>query len=563
MTTLHPQPPLDEPPGRGASVVARSGVRTDAVPLPAAWGAVVAAALSLSPSLLPRGPAVQAVVLGITAAIGYGVGGLLAGVWRAFADRPTRPARPGSWRVFAILAPLLLLAALVLGVHWQRRILDLMGATAPSRWWIVPMLLGAVMLGCLLVLAARGVRRIARRLTALLERRIGRSAARALGWLIVTVGAYLLVTGLLLDGFVTAADRSFALRDGATDPGVVAPESTLRSGSSSSLIPWDSLGRQGRNFVAGGPDGRAIQQLRGDTGQEPVRVYAGIASAAEPEDRAQLAVDDLVRAGGFQRDVLLVATTTGTGWLDPGAMASFEYLTGGDSAIVSMQYSYLPSWLSYLVDQPRARQAGRELFDAVYERWSRLPADDRPALYVFGESLGAFGAEAAFSGEFDLRNRTSGALFVGTPSFATLHREFTVGRDVGSLTVAPVYREGRTVRFASDPTEAAERTWEGPRVLYLQHPSDPITWWEPRLMTRRPSWLAEPRGHDVLDAMVWLPMITFWQVTADLPFALDVPDGHGHRYTRESVEAWRLVLQLDDVPAETIEAIRAAITTPE
>jgi len=62
-------------------------------------------------------------------------------------------------------------------------------------------------------------------------------------------------------------------------------------------------------------------------------------------------------------------------------------MTGGDTATVAVQYSYLPSWLSYLVDQDRAREAGRELFDAVYDRWSKLPMNRRPTLVVVGESL--------------------------------------------------------------------------------------------------------------------------------------------------------------------------------
>jgi uncharacterized membrane protein len=57
------------------------------------------------------------------------------------------------------------------------------------------------------------------------------------------------------------------------------------------------------------------------------------------EERAELAVAELERAGGFERGNLLVATTTGSGRLDPGAGDSFEYLTGGDSATVAMQYS--------------------------------------------------------------------------------------------------------------------------------------------------------------------------------------------------------------------------------
>jgi uncharacterized membrane protein len=227
-----------------------------------------------------------------------------------------------------------------------------------------------------------------------------------------------------------------------------------------------------------------------------------------------------------------------------------------------MQYSYVPSGLSYLVDQSRARAAGRELFDAVYERWVALPPDQRPELYVFGESLGSFGAEAAFSGEYDLRNRVTGALFVGPPNFNALHTEFRDGRDAGSPEVEPVYRGGRTVRFSNDVDAGvppADVPWTGTRVLILQHPSDPITWWSPSLLLRRPDWLAEPPGRDVLDEITWLPLVTFWQITLDMPFSTDVPEGHGHRYTRESVDAWALLLRPADWTDEKADRLRALI----
>ena len=38
------------------------------------------------------------------------------------------------------------------------------------------------------------------------------------------------------------------------------------------------------------------------------------------------------------------------------------------------------------------------------------------------------GTEAPFSGEYDLRNRTAGAIFAGPPNFNILYREFVDGR---------------------------------------------------------------------------------------------------------------------------------------
>jgi hypothetical protein len=55
--------------------------------------------------------------------------------------------------------------------------------------------------------------------------------------------------------------------------------------------------------------------------------------------------------------------------------------------------------------------------------------------------------------------------------------------------------------------------------------------------------LGEPRGRDVLEAMVWIPFVTFWQVTVDLPLATGVPVGQATTYTREYGDGWATVLQ--------------------
>ena len=77
--------------------------------LPGAWVAVIFGCLSFTPSLVPRPGAFQGVVCGLAGAIGYGLGVLVARVWREFADRPAREPRPWSWRVFLIVAAVALL----------------------------------------------------------------------------------------------------------------------------------------------------------------------------------------------------------------------------------------------------------------------------------------------------------------------------------------------------------------------------------------------------------------------------------------------------------------------
>jgi uncharacterized membrane protein len=525
-------------------------------------GALVFVCASLTPSLLPRTGLTQGLISGISAAFGYGVGVVIAGAWRAIVDRDPRPARRRSWLVLSAVALISFVAATAYGRYWQARIRELMDAPADSALSVVvvPLVAGAVFV--LLIALSRAVRRLYSSIALLLDRWIGARAAHVVGWAVVVVGSAFLLSGVVVDQLVAAADKAFSVRNDRTDEGVVRPTTAERSGGPGSLITWESLGREGRTFVAAGPSADEIAEFTGAPSAQPVRAYAGLDSAPTTELRARLAVDDLVRAGGLERGVLVVVTTTGSGWVDPGAVDPVEYLAGGDSAAVAIQYSYLPSFISYLVDSDRAREAGRELFDAVYDRWSELPLDDRPRLIVVGESLGSYGAETAFSGEYDLRNRTHGAVFAGPPEFNTLYRDFVSDRDEGSPEIAPEYRDGRTVRFTDDPRQDIPPTtepWDGPRVLYLLHPSDPVVWWTPELMYARPTWLEEHRGDDVVDAMRWIPFVTFWQVTADLPFATNVPDGHGHVYTSQYVDAWAHILQPPDWDGERAEQLRDLI----
>src|SRR6476469_3659189 len=92
--------------------------------LPGAWVAVVFVCISFTPSLVPRPGAYQGIICGISAALGYGLGVLGARVWRDFADRPARPTRPRSWRVFLIVGAVLLVVCYLLGQRWQGQIRD-------------------------------------------------------------------------------------------------------------------------------------------------------------------------------------------------------------------------------------------------------------------------------------------------------------------------------------------------------------------------------------------------------------------------------------------------------
>jgi uncharacterized membrane protein len=554
----------------GVPARARATLERRRYTLPGAWTALVFGCLAFTPSLLPRPALFQGAVTGIDAAIGYGLGVVGAWVWREFADRDARQPDARSWRIFLVTAAVALGASMALGQWWQRQAHALVD-TEPESLLVVPLIpVVAFVVFVLLVALARAVRTGYRRLSWRLARYMGARAARALGLVTLVVLAVLVLDGILWTNVIKVVDRSLAVGDRLTPDGVAVPTTGERSGGPGSLIAWDTMGREGRVFAGRGPNADDIQAFTGEPALDPIRVYAGFDSADTTEARADLAVRDLERAGGFDRSALLVVTTTGTGWVEPSSVGTFEHLTGGDAATISMQYSHLPSWLSFLVDQARAREAGRQLFDSVYEVWVQLPPEERPRLYVFGESLGSFGGETAFSGEFDLRNRTDGVLFVGPPNFNPLYRSFVDDRDPGSPEVVPVYRGGRTIRFTDrprdEPTPVGE-PWGTTRVLYMQHPSDPITWWSPDLLLNRPDWLEEPRGSDVLDATRWIPFVTFWQVSADLALGFSTEPGHGHNYTGEHVDGWAAVMQPDGWTAERADELRAlaragAFSTP-
>ena len=170
---------------------------------------------------------------------------------------------------------------------------------------------------------------------------------------------------------------------------------------------------------------------------------------------------------------------------------------------------------------------------------------------VFGESLGSFGGEAPFLSPNNLIARTDGALFSGPTFNNTIWDDLTINRDEGSPEWLPIFDDGANVRFAARPENLGrpDKPWGKPRVVYLQHASDPIAWWNPDLLFSEPDWLREPRGYDVSPDMNWIPVVTFLQVSADMAVAIDVPDGHGHRYVRDVVNAWA-----DDPAAARMDA---------
>lgn len=407
-------------------------------------------AASLAPSLLPRGPVVQGVLTGVLVALGWGVATVARRLWSG-----TRSPRRDARVVALVLGCAALAWSVATANHWQNAVRAAMSAppVGAGHWAEVTFWAGTT--GLALFGIARGTRGVARRLGLL------RGAA------LTIVAGTVLIAGAAPATADTAAQH-FRSTSAWIDP-------TLGPGDPHSLVPWSTLGAEGRRFVAGTSDPRSV------------RTYVGLDSAPDVSARARLAVAELDRAGGLRRSHVVVAVPTGSGWIDGEAARGLERRFAGDVAIVGQQYSYAPSWATFVFGRADAEASARALFAAVSDRIAELPAAERPALHVYGQSLGSVGGSAIFGSAADQRARTCSVLWAGPPAGA-------------------VRTEGATV---------------------LANSSDPVVWWSPALLAHAPD-LSDVR----VDAPVpqWIPVVSFVQTGVDLLFALNAPSGHGHRY---------------------------------
>jgi uncharacterized membrane protein len=522
--------------------------------------------LSMTPSLLPRGPLFQGLVSGGSGAVGYGLGVLAVWLVRYMRSKKSSPPAPRwAWPVLITVGAVGLVAMVVWFHIWQDRVRNLMGV--PHLTWHDYPLIAVLSVLVLFMLVEIG--QLTRKLILSVSRQLDRVApprvAAVVTVLLLVALVIALLNGIVVKFTMSTLNSTFATINDEMGPDTNAPTSPYRSGGPGSLASWESLGREGRVFVEGGPSTAELTAFNKKPAIEPVRAYAGLNSADGIAATAELAARELQRTGGLDRDVVAVATSTGTGWVTAPEAAALEYMYNGNTAIVSMQYSFLPSWLSFLVDRENARQAGQELFEAVDRRVRAMPEAKRPKLVVFGESLGSFGGEAPFMSLNNVLARTDGALFSGPTFQNTIWTRLTANRDADSPEWLPIYEAGRHVRFVARPSDLdrPRTSWGAPRVVYLQHASDPIAWWKSDLLFRKPDWLKEPRGYDVLPEVEWIPVVTFLQVSADLAVAIDVPSGHGHHYTQDVANGWAAVLQPPGWTPEKTARLRPQLHSDE
>lgn len=240
-----------------------------------------------------------------------------------------------------------------------------------------------------------------------------------------------------------------------------------------------------------------LHPLRKDLGPDHVmltdspvgasRSFARVGEAPTPEEGAELAVGRLVADGGLDREAIVIALPTGSGWVNPEAVTAFEAQLDGDVAVVSAQYGDLPSWWSFLIDQDPAVQSAAALVDEVLTRVAALPPEQRPDVYVHGESLGAVAGQSAVA-HVDA-DAICGVVWSGAPGGA----------------------------LAGHPRERS-----------LHNVDDPVAYLSATTAVQQPDgW-----------PTTWLPGLSYGTTVLDLGASLLPDAGHGHTYGPE--QDWRL-----------------------
>ena len=516
-------------------------------------------AVSVAPSLMTRSWAWHAVASGVLVSCGYVAGVVIQNVgarviaMTGLTIHASEPVEIGFRACVAALFAIWWLYAVIQSYRRARvaaRLVNMPGETFGEY------LLGTagttVIAWCLIAIVA-GMNRVGRMLIGALGGYMPHPAAVVVGVAILAAIVFFLTSNVILRGGIGFFRHRAEQMNMRTARGIFKPFVPERSASPASPVTWESVGGQGRVFLGRGPSRLDIAQVCGGEAMEPIRVYSGMPTGgAGIEQAAATVVAELRRTGAFDRAVILIAASTGSGWVDEWQVQPLEFLTRGNCATASLQYSYVPSALNWLTGLEPAQEASAALFRAVRAELDTMDEADRPALFVCGESLGAFASQSVFSSVEDALSQVDGALWVGTPAFTPMHTELTSARHRGSPEVAPVVYNGRRVRFVNEPSDLRTDLygrelgpWGFPRFVYAQHASDPVVWWNRKLLWTQPDWLRERAGRDVSPFVEFTRFVTFIQVLADLPVAGTAPGGHGHTYNEELIPLWRAILGFD------------------
>ncbi len=518
-------------------------------------------AASLTPSLLPRGPAVQGILGGLVMAIGYLIGQIVALLWRA-ADLPLLSGRPAKVLIALVSIPLVAFFLWVFGssLTWQNDIRQKMGMDPVDALHLATILLLAVTTFAIAFALGRLAASLFRLIRAWFYRVMPPRRANVFGFVTVVLILFVVTRDGIFDRVVTGLDESYEAAQELFQDAPPPPSQHRMTGSLESLIDWAAVGKYGREFITTGPDAEDISDFTGRPALDPIRVYVGRANGATPRERAELALAELIRQGAFEREVLIVASPTGTGWIDPGLQDPVEYMHDGDIATVVAQYSYLQSPLALILETRTGLEQATALQDVVHGYWKTLPEDARPRFYVNGLSLGAWSSMHATNMFRLLDDPIDGAYWAGPPFSSNFWNYVQNHRNPGTPWVLPTIGDGSLIRYASHTADGSEGAsdWGKMRIMFLQYSSDPVVFYDPYSLWRAPPWMNDPSATEVSDDLIFMPIVTQFQLALDLAVSFGAPPGYGHAYySQDYIAPWVQVTAPEGWSAEDTDRLKA------
>jgi uncharacterized membrane protein len=467
-------------------------------------------------------------------------------------------------RTIALVAPAV--AAVAATNAWLVRRREQLDAGMPEEKR--PSLLESIGVGLGVTVAVSALGVVERKLADV----VSRSAARVLPgteamWR--PVGHVAALAGFGMAGRVLARNmlhRIEHVQESAEAAYDIPPPNSLLSGSLESLVPFNTLSRAGRRYVWMVNSQDTIEEVMGESAAAaPIRAYVGLESAPSEQERVDLAMRELERTGAFDRQWLMIASPTGTGYVNYAAVSILEMLTRGNCATVAMQYSARPSPLS-LDRVGEGRIHARLLCAAIRDRVEACPDDSRPKVLLFGESLGAWTSQDGFVDEGTRGLLDAGidsAIWIGTPHFSKWkERVLYDDRPDVDREVVGVFNDIDEWQ-ALDPARR-----ERLRYVMITHYDDGVGLFGPELAIQAPEWLCDPqaRHESVPKGMRWMPTTTFFQVLVDMKNAANVVPGvfaaKGHDYRADLLPFFHAVLGLEASP-EQLDAIEKHLVERE
>jgi uncharacterized membrane protein len=338
------------------------------------------------------------------------------------------------------------------------------------------------------------------------------------------------------------------------------PITEFVSGSKDSFVDWDTLSVQGRRHIGTRLSANQISKVLKNTEtkvKEPIRIYVGLDSAPTESERVKLALEELDRTNAYSRKNIIIISPTGTGYVNYVMGDAVEYMSNGDCAQVTLQYSKRPSPLS-LDRRDEGHIQYRMLINGIKKQVAQMPKSKRPKLIMFGESLGAWTSQDAFMYEgtdgFEA-SLIDKALWIGTPAESKWKDRALSNKSLNT--------EKDLIGVFNGFDEYEELTNEQQKKLryfMVSHYNDPVARFTTSLLVQAPDWLRmdDKRPPTIPKSVLFRVPGTFVQTLVDMKNALKpipgqfVATGHDYRgdlapFIRVLVDAKITDKQFDDI----------------